>query len=136
MKIGKDIAIFSIKTLIIMNNTVLTNVDFNDTLNTGLKVLRVWFEDEYTKVDLGFLYSNKRKNSIIISDAILLSDNSEKKELQECIGIELNTEIQLKSIKDFRYFSLKFEPFDNVKEKLILSQSDSQGTKIEIPIKK
>jgi len=105
-------------------NTVLINVNFNDKLKTGLKVLRVWFEDEYTKVDLGFLYSDERENFIKITEDIYLSDYHTKRKLIECTGINLNEEIRLKSIKDFRYFSLKFEPFDNVKEKLMLVQSN------------
>ena len=104
-------------------NTVLINVNFYDVLKTGLKVIRVEYNDDYTKIDLGFLFSEERKNVIKITDKIYLSDASEKKELIECIGINLDEEIKLKSIKDFRYFSLKFQPFDSERKQLKLTHS-------------
>ena len=105
---------------------ILTSVNYHDTLNTGIKVIRVEFEEDYTKLDLGFLFDKKKKNVIKISDKIVLSDYSEKRKLMECIGINLNEEIKLKSIKDFRYFSLKFAPFEDARDRLFLAQSDGQ----------
>ncbi len=118
---------------------VLINVDFYDVVKTGLKIVRVEFGKNFTKVDIGFLYDKNRKNKIKITDNIFLSNYSEKKKLIECIGIKLNEEIKLKSVINFRYFSLKFEPFDSVKEKLMLVQSDKEAKiaiiDIRIPIK-
>jgi len=114
-------------------NLVLTNVDFLDATKTGLKVVRVGFYNKYTKIDLGFIYSSERSNTIKISDKIFIKDyNQEKKYLIECVGINLNEEIELKSVKDFRYFSLKFEAFDSVKDKLSMWQNEEYGTKIAI----
>lgn len=114
-------------------NTILINVDFFDVLMTGLKVVRVEYNNKYTKIDMGFLFSKERKNIIKISDKISLKDyNKENKSLIECIGINLDEEIKLKSVKDFRYFSLKFEPFNSIKEKLMLMQSPDYGTEIAI----
>lgn len=117
-------------------NTVLINVNFYDVQETGLKVIRVEYNDAYTKIDLGFLFSEERKNTIKITDKIYLSDYSEKKELIECIGINLDEEIKLKSIKDFRYFSLKFAPFDGIKEQLMLIQSNDDFSFTIIAIEK
>jgi len=114
-----------------MNNTII-NVDYYDVAKTGLKVVRVGFNDEYTKVDLGFLYSDERENILKITDKIYLSDHTKKKKLIECNGVNLDEEIKLKSVKDFRYFSLKFEAFNEQKDKLMLVQSNSNGTKIAI----
>ena len=107
-------------------NKILTNVNYHDTLNMGIKVIRVEFEDDYTKLDLSFLFDKKKKNVIKISDKIVLSNYSEKGKLMECIGINLNEEIKLKSIKDFRYFSLKFAPFEDASDRLLLIQKDDQ----------
>lgn len=100
----------------------MMNVHFLDVLKTGIKVIRVEYNDDYTKLDLGFLFDEDRKNSITITKDIFISDSKTRKELIECIGINLNEEIKLKSIKDFRYFSLKFAPFDSIREDLMLAQ--------------
>jgi hypothetical protein len=117
-------------------NTILINVSFFDVFETGLKVIRVEYDDDYTKIDLGFLYGEKRKNSIKITEDIIISDYNTKKGLIECIGINLNEEVKLKSIKDFRYFSLKFEPFESVKKQLMLTQYNDDFNFIILDITK
>ena len=107
-------------------NKILTNVNYHDTLNSGIKVIRVEFSEDYTKLDLGFLFSEKRKNVIKITDKIILSDYSEKRRLIQCEGINLDEEVKLKSIKDFRYFTLKFAPFEDIRDRLFLVQNDDQ----------
>lgn len=107
-------------------NTTLINQDFYDVTETGLKVVRIKYNNEFTKVDIGFLFSEERKNIIKITNDIYLSDYDTNKKLIECIGIELDEEIELKSIKDFRYFSLKFEPFEKIKKELMLMQDSPE----------
>ena len=117
-------------------NKIITNINYHDTLNLGVKVVRVEFSEDYTKLDLGFLYSEKRKNVIKITEKIILSDYSDKRKLIECEGINLNEEVKLKSIKDFRYFSLKFAPFEDIRERLFLIQNDEQFGSIIMSIEK
>ena len=65
-----------------------------------------------------------------------INDYNTKKGLTECIGINLNEEVKLKSIKDFRYFSLKFEPFESVKKQLMLTQYNDDFNFIILDITK
>ena len=114
---------------------ILTKVSFRDTLNTGIKVIRIDFEKEYTKLDLGFLYSEERENIIKISDKIILYDHLEKRKLIECMGININEEIELKSVKDFRYFSLKFEAVEGLPEDMLLVQNNKPFSIVIMDIK-
>ena len=99
--------------------------------NIKLKVLRLSINDDYVKIDIGFTYSNNKKNILRITDDIILSSEATDYKFIKSIGVEVNTDVILKSKVDFKYFSLVFEPIAKGLEALIIKQN----AKTEINIK-
>ena len=90
------------------------NINFEKSTAKHIKIPRIWFNKEYTKIDFGFDYTkikylNDTATSLKINpDIFIKTDNKEYK----LTSAKIYKKAYFKKASDYRYFSLYFEPIE------------------------